>query len=54
MSTVSMNQVLRRVPYLLGGAASHHAPPMPRHALPALFLPLPATDGLVAAGCRAH
>jgi hypothetical protein len=54
MFTVPISQALRRVPTLLGGAASHHAPSMPRQAVPALLLPLPSAQPLLAAGCRAH
>lgn len=54
MFTVPMSQTLRRVPYLLGGAAVHYAPSMPRQAVPALLRPLPSAQPLLAAGCRGH
>ncbi|RCW66895.1 hypothetical protein [Pseudorhodoferax soli] len=48
MSTASLSQSSRRVPYLLGGTSAHAATAMPRHALPALFLPLPRAAILAA------
>lgn len=54
MFTVPMSQTLRRVPTLLGGAAVHYAPSMPRHAVPALLRPLPSAQTLLASGRRAH
>jgi hypothetical protein len=41
MSAVPYTRVLRRIPYLLGGSRRPSPVPLPRRALPALFLPLP-------------
>lgn len=51
---IQATQSLRRVSYLCGGPAAHATPPMPRHAWPALFLPLPHGDSLAVNGCATH